>query len=139
MAICTFLSRNTITNPLLFFLPKSPKQILQISKGKNKLWLKKQIEMLTTRTALPHLLKIWREEVFHENVFIFLPIINPFYFPNHKIIDLANLERKKQALAKKADRNANDEDRAPPSLEDLKRRGIWTIWYFMEMFLSFYE
>jgi hypothetical protein len=38
--------------------------------------------------------------------------------------DLANLERKKQALAKKADRNANDEDRSPPSLEDLKRRGI---------------
>ena len=57
--------------------------------------------------------------------FIFLPIINPFYFPNHKIIDLANLERKKQALAKKADRNANDEDRAPPSLEDLKRRGMY--------------
>ena len=51
-------------------------------------------------------------------------MINLFYSPNHKIIDLANLERKKQALAKKADRNANDEDRAPPSLEDLKRRGI---------------
>ena len=50
--------------------------------------------------------------------------VSKIYFPNHKIIDLANLERKKQALAKKADRNANDEDRAPPSLEDLKRRGI---------------
>ena len=50
--------------------------------------------------------------------------MSKIYFPNHKIIDLANLERKKQALAKKADRNANDEDRAPPSLEDLKRRGI---------------
>ena len=134
MAICTFLSRNTISDgpslTLCFFLPKSPKQILQIWKGKNKLWPKKQIEMLTTRIALPHLLKIWSEEVFHENVFIFLPIINIFYFPNHKIIDLANLERKKQALAKKADRNANDEDRYKflqkfsPSLEDLKRRGI---------------
>merc|ERR1719500_1146051 len=41
-----------------------------------------------------------------------------------KIRDLANLERKKQALAKKADRNANDEDRSPPSLEDLKRRDL---------------
>ena len=49
---------------------------------------------------------------------------NKIYFPNYTTIDLANLERKKQALAKKADRNANDEDRAPPSLEDLKRRGI---------------
>ena len=35
-----------------------------------------------------------------------------------------DLERK-QSLAKKQDRNSNDEDRAPPSLEDLKRRGIF--------------
>ena len=34
-----------------------------------------------------------------------------------------DLERK-QSLAKKLDRNSNDEDRVPPSLEDLKRRGI---------------
>jgi len=41
-----------------------------------------------------------------------------------KMRDLANRERKKQDLAKKADRNANDEDRSPPSLEDLKRRDL---------------
>ena len=70
---------------------------------------------------------ISRKYFYLSTILCFLPIINPFYFHNHKFIDLANLERKKQALAKKADRNANDEDRAPPSLEDLKRRGIWTI------------
>merc|ERR1711971_577208 len=41
-----------------------------------------------------------------------------------KMRDLANRERKKQDLAKKADRNANDEDRSPLSLEDLKRRDL---------------
>jgi hypothetical protein len=45
-----------------------------------------------------------------------------FFFPIAQK-DLANLEKKKQALAKKADRNSNDGDRSPPSLEDLKRRG----------------
>ena len=50
-----------------------------------------------------------------------------FFFPIAQK-DLANLEKKKQTLAKNADRNANDKDRAraPPSLEDLKRRGIFT-------------
>jgi hypothetical protein len=55
---------------------------------------------------------------YHHNNIFFFQITN---------VDLANLERKKQALAKKADRNANDEDRDPPSLEDLKRRGMWTV------------
>ena len=57
-----------------------------------------------------------------------IPSLTLYFFSSQIAkTDLANLERKKQALAKKADRNANDEDRAPPSLEDLKRRGIWTI------------
>ena len=34
-----------------------------------------------------------------------------------------DIERK-QALAKKQDRNSNDGDRSPPSLEDLKRKGM---------------
>ena len=50
---------------------------------------------------------------------------NLFSFQIIKKKDLANLEKKKQALAKKADRNSNDGDRSPPSLEDLKRRGIF--------------
>ena len=46
----------------------------------------------------------------------YLPI-----FPNSMLCN-QDIERK-QALAKKQDRNSNDGDRSPPSLEDLKRKG----------------
>ena len=87
----------------------------------------------TILTGIPHTKAAgFAYYIYHLNVpiwqiarFYLVTITNPCFF-SFQIAktDLANLERKKQALAKKADRNANDEDRSPPSLEDLKRRGI---------------
>ena len=58
----------------------------------------------------------------HDRIFWFLIKNSLHFFPKYFFLN-QDLERK-QALAKKQDRNSNDEDRAPPSLEDLKRRGI---------------
>ena len=64
-----------------------------------------------------------RDRVFH---FLDISLIlNLFYLPLFPNSMLSNQDiERKQALAKKQDRNSNDGDRSPPSLEDLKRKGM---------------
>ena len=60
-----------------------------------------------------------------DKIFYFLDVSLLFYLPLFPNSMLSNQDiERKQALASKQDRNSNNGDRSPPSLEDLKRKGM---------------